>query len=83
MIIKENTSNLLLLEKIEEVKNLILEQNTIPIRKWVDMAGAVKYAGISKSSLTRAIRVGKLKNTKAIGKRMFKSEWLDNFLEGK
>lgn len=83
MINKENTTNLLLLEKIEEVKNLILEQSTIPIRKWVDFKTAVKWTGCSSSTLDRAIRKGILKVSKANRKRMFKTIWLDCFMEGK
>ena len=83
MEIKENTTNLLLLEKVEEVKNLILEQITIPIRKWIDFKTAVGYTGCSSSTLDRAIRKGTLKVSKANGKRMFKTVWLDYFMEGK
>ena len=52
-------------------------------KKWLDMTDAIKYSGVSNSVLSRAISVGKLKVTKVIGKRMFKSEWIDNFLLGK
>lgn len=74
---------MLLLEKVEEVKNLILEQNTITTRKWVDIKYAVKYTGCSLSTLDRFIRKGTLKVSKANGKRMFRTVWLDCFMEGK
>lgn len=84
MINKEYITNMLLLEKVEEVKNLILEQNTKPIRKWIDFKSAIKYTGMSSSSLDRNIRIGTLKCSKASGKkRRFKIEWLDCFMEGK
>lgn len=79
----QNITNLLLLEKVEEVKNLILEQNIIPIRKWIDFKSAVLWSGCSSSTLDRAIRKGALKVSKANGKRMFKTVWLDCFMEGK
>lgn len=78
-----NITNLLLLEKVEEVKNLILEQNTITIRKWIDIKCAVKYTGCSLSTLDRSIRAGRLKCSKINRKRRFKIEWIDTFMEGK
>ena len=66
-----NITNLLLLDKVEEVKNLILEQKTIPNRKWVDFKSAIEWSGLSSSTLDRAIRKGILKVSKVSGKRMF------------
>lgn len=80
---QQNTIDLLLLEKVEEVKSLILKQNTITIRKWIDFKSAVLWSGCSSSTLDRAIRKGTLKVSKANGKRMFTIVWLDAFMEGK
>ncbi len=83
MNIKENTTNLLLFEKVEEIKELLLERTFIQGRKWMDLKCAINYTGFSSSTLDRAIRAGKLKTTKALGKRMFKTEWIDCFMVGK
>lgn len=76
-------NNLLLLEKVEEVKNLILEQKTIPNRKWIDFKCAIKYLGCSRSTLDRSLRSGRLRCSKINTKRMFKISTLDRFMEGK
>ncbi|MFC1536065.1 hypothetical protein ACFL4H_01705 [Candidatus Neomarinimicrobiota bacterium] len=50
---------------------------------WMDINQAVKYSGISIRSLSRAISAGRLKVSRATGKRMFKTEWIDCFMVGK
>ena len=69
-----------ILERLKKIEQCLENYKQ---QQWLDIAEAVKYSGISKSSISRAIGSGKLKTTKALGKRMFKSKWLDNFLEGK
>ncbi len=76
-------TNLLLLEKVEEVKKLILEQKTTPNKKWIDFKSAIQWSGCSRSTLDRAIRAGRLRCSKINKKRMFTIEWIDFFMEGK
>ena len=52
-------------------------------QKWMDIAEAVEYSSISKSVISRLIKQGRLKVSTATGKRLFKKEWLDTFLEGR
>ncbi len=68
-----------ILERLKRIEQC-LENNKQ--QKWLDINEAVKYLGVSKSTIIRYVRVGQLKVTKTIGKWMFKTEWLDNFLEG-
>lgn len=67
-----------ILERLKRIEQCLANNKQL---KWLDLNTAVNYLGISKSTILRALRAGKLKGAKTIGKWMFKTEWLDNFLE--
>lgn len=69
-----------ILDRLKRIE-LFIENNNQP--KWLDLNTAVNYSGISKSTILKALRTGKLTGAKTIGKWMFKTEWLDNYLEGR
>lgn len=50
--------------------------------RWVDMAGAVAYSGMSESTIERAVDAGALPRGGTVGKRMFHTAWLDEWLAG-
>lgn len=67
-----------ILERLKRIENSL---DNINQKKWLDINGAIKYLDCGKSTISRAIKRGELKVSKQLGKRMFKSEWLDSFLE--
>lgn len=76
----ENTINLLLLEKVEEVKKLLLEKPLYP--KWLSITKASEYCSLSPSTINRLIRQSKLKASKVTGKTLIKLDWLEQYLRG-
>ncbi len=49
---------------------------------WMSTADAVKYVGVHRKTLHRAIRRGDLRVSQKLGKNLFKREWLDRWLNG-
>ena len=68
----------LLFIKLDEIQNELKELK-IPTG-WLDLAGAVSYSSLSRSSLLRAVRSDRLKCSKENGKLMFRIRWIDQFL---
>ena len=68
----------LILIKLGEIQ-IELKELKIPTG-WLDLAGAVSYSSLSRSSLLRAVRSDRLKCSKENGKLMFRIRWIDQFL---
>ena len=49
---------------------------------WMSTADAVKYVGVHRKTIHRAIRRGDLQVSQKLGKNLFKREWLDRWLNG-
>jgi|TARA_Y100000294_G_C8413050_1_gene279625 excisionase family DNA binding protein len=49
---------------------------------WMSTADAVKYVGVHRKTIHRAIRRGDLRVSQKLGKNLFKREWLDRWLNG-
>lgn len=47
---------------------------------WMDLAVASRYSGLSRSTLLRLIRGGKLKASRTAGKFLIRKVWLDRFI---
>lgn len=69
-----------ILDRLNKIEQKIDSNNQ---QRWIDINEAIKYSGISKSVLSKAISAGRLKVSRATGKRMFKTEWIDCFMLGK
>lgn len=73
-------TELAVLEKLERIEKLIAEGRMTD--RWISLEEAVRYSGLSESTLRRAIRAGKLKASRATGKLMLRLSWIDKFLGG-
>ena len=51
-------------------------------KNWLSINDVVVSTGFSKSTINRAIALGGLKSVKTGGKRMFKREWVDRWIQG-
>ena len=49
---------------------------------WMSTADAVKYVGVHRKTIHRAIRRGDLRVSQKLGKNLFRREWLDRWLNG-
>jgi|26BtaG_2_1085354.scaffolds.fasta_scaffold04268_4 hypothetical protein len=72
-----------ILQKLEQIESEITKINHNDFGGWLDIKKAVKYSGLSQSTLMRAYRKGKLKLSKRAGKTLTKRHWIDRFLEGR
>ena len=69
---------------IEKLNDILKRLDSLPIRpKWLNLVQAVDYSTLSKETLNRAINRGELKASKVTGKTLIKTDWLDNYLEGR
>jgi|AP59_1055472.scaffolds.fasta_scaffold145888_2 predicted DNA-binding transcriptional regulator AlpA len=50
--------------------------------KFLDINQVVHYASLSESTIRRAIKKGVLKVSRSTGKLLFKTEWVDKWLNG-
>ena len=73
-------TDLALLEKLDRIERLILKGRLSD--RWISLDEAVGYSGLSKSSLRRVVRAGRLKASRATGKLMFRVSWIDKFMSG-
>ena len=69
-----------ILERLERIEKLILDGRMSD--RWISLDEAIKYSGLSESTLRRAIQIGRLKVSKQTGKLMFQISWIDRFLGG-
>lgn len=67
-----------ILDRLENIEKLIHEQGKPA--EWLDLKASTKYAGLSISTLKRAVNAGKLKVARGTGKMMFKPIWIDSLL---
>ena len=68
---------------IAEQLNRIEEKIDNRLNKvWLSISDVVKTAGLSRSTVNRAIRLGQLESVKNCGRRMMKQEWVDQWLGG-
>ena len=49
---------------------------------WMSTSDAVKYVGVHRKTLHRAIRRGDLRVSQKLGKNLFRRSWLDSWLGG-
>lgn len=71
--------NQLIIEKLNELKNLI--QNNLSDR-WLNINEVSKYAGVSASTIMRAVAKSELKISRKTGRNLFRISWVDRWLNG-
>ena len=52
------------------------------LKNWFSISDVITTTGLSRSTINRALAVGSLKSVKNGGKRMFKREWVDRWIQG-
>ena len=68
-------------DKLDKVLQKLNESGTDTIRRgYLNLKDAIKYTGLSKSTLVRAIQKGELKTSKTSGRLLFRLEWIDKWL---
>ena len=69
-----------------QIRDVLDELKTIVQYKsaniWMDIHEVVKYTSVSESTIRRAVAKGELKVSKATGKLLFQSRWIDKWLVG-
>ena len=64
---------------LDELRSIVQKKSS---NIWMDIKGACKYASVSDSTLRRAVAKGELKVSRAAGKLLFQSKWIDKWLIG-
>ena len=67
------------IELLNDIKSLILGKEG---KKWMNISEVSNYTSISSSTIRRAIKKGVLKVSRSTGKLLFKTEWVDKWLNG-
>ena len=67
------------IELLNDIKSLILGKEA---KKWMNISEVSNYTSISSSTIRRAIKKGVLKVSRSTGKLLFKTEWVDKWLNG-
>ena len=67
------------IELLNDIKSLILGKEA---KKWMNISEVSNYTSMSSSTIRRAIKKGVLKVSRSTGKLLFKTEWLDKWLNG-
>jgi excisionase family DNA binding protein len=66
-------------EKLERIEQKI--DNRL-LKNWFSISDVITTTGLSRSTINRAIAVGSLKSVKNGGKRMFKRDWIERWIQG-
>ena len=67
------------IELLNDIKSLILGKEG---KKWMNISEVSNYTSMSSSTIRRAIKKGVLKVSRSTGKLLFKTEWVDRWLNG-
>jgi predicted DNA-binding transcriptional regulator AlpA len=68
-----------ILEELNDIKSMIEKDSKVG---FLDMKQVVQYSSTSASTIRRAIKKGVLKVSRSTGKLLFKTEWVDKWLNG-
>ena len=68
-----------ILKELNDIKSMIEKDSKVG---FMDMKQVVQYSSTSASTIRRAIKKGVLKVSRSTGKLLFKTEWVDKWLNG-
>ena len=68
-----------ILEELNDIKSMIEKDSKVG---FMDIKQVVQYSSTSASTIRRAIKKGVLKVSRSTGKLLFKTEWVDKWLNG-
>ena len=66
-------------EQLDRIENKI--DNRV-LKNWLSINDVMTSTGFSRSTINRAIRLGQIQSGKTGGKRMFRQEWIDQWIKG-
>jgi len=69
----------LVLERLELIESKI-DNHVIKI--WLSISDVIQMTGYSRSTINKAISMGELKSVKHYRKRLFRHQWINNWIEG-
>ena len=64
---------------LDELKTIVQDKSK---NRWMDINEVVFYSSLSLSTIRRAAARGSLKVSRVTGKLLFKTEWVDAWLNG-
>lgn len=68
-----------LIERLDRIEEKVEKR---VLKNWLSINDTIKITGYSRSTINRAISRGELKSVKNSGKRMFRKEWVDRWIQG-
>ena len=68
-----------IMEMLKDIKNLITNKSKED--KWLDSNQACEYTNLTKGTIRRYVKIGKLKASNNLGKTLFRKTELENFLD--
>jgi|TARA_B100000315_G_scaffold104237_1_gene95493 excisionase family DNA binding protein len=67
------------IERLDRIEESISSNHK---EQWLNIRGVAKYSSLSISKLRRAVAGGELKASKRGGRLLFKTRWVDKWLNG-
>ena len=67
---------------VERLDRIEKKMDNRVLKNWLSVTDVTQATGYSKSTINRAIKTGELKSVKNSGKRMFRKEWVDRWIQG-
>ena len=67
---------------VERLDRIEKKMDNRVLKNWLSITDVTQATGYSKSTINRAIKTGELKSVKNSGKRMFRKEWVDRWIQG-
>ena len=69
----------IVLERLDSIEKQVTSNSK---EQWLNLKGVSKYTSLSASKIRRAIASGELKTSKNGGRLLFKTRWVDKWLNG-
>ena len=66
-----------ILERLDRIEDQVQGNHK---EKWLNLKGVSKYTSLSVSKIRRAVTSGELKTSKNGGRLLFKTRWVDKWL---
>lgn len=71
--------NQAVLERLDKIEESISSNHK---EQWLNIRGVAKYSSLSISKIRRSVASGELKASKRGGRLLFKTRWVDKWLNG-
>ena len=68
-----------ILERLDRIEDQVQGNHK---EQWLNLKGVSKYTSLSISKIRRAVTSGELKTSKNGGRLLFKTRWVDKWLNG-